>query len=157
MNELISVIIPIYKVEAFLFRCVESVMRQTYENIEIILVDDGSPDNCPGMCDELALKDKRIKVYHKENGGLSDASNYGVERAHGKYIAFIDSDDYISDDYIEYLYNMLKKNDADISCCGYVETSEDTVEFPENCALPEEQTLTGREACFGLFGDLYMS
>jgi len=94
-NPLISVIVPIYNVEEYLNRCVESIVNQTYQNLEIILVDDGSPDNCPQMCDEWAGKDSRIKVIHKENGGLSDARNAGMKIATGDYISFIDSDDWI--------------------------------------------------------------
>ena len=104
-RELISVIIPIYKVEDLLERCVNSVINQTYNNLQIILVDDGSPDNCPKLCDDFAKKDNRILVIHKENGGLSDARNYGIEKAKGKYITFIDSDDYIDDRMIEILYS----------------------------------------------------
>ena len=95
MGELISVIIPIYNVEAYLDECIASVIAQTYSNLEIILVDDGSPDNCPQMCDEWAAKDSRIRVIHKENGGLSDARNAGIDIATGEYIAFVDSDDWI--------------------------------------------------------------
>ena len=95
MNNKISVIIPVYKVEEFLDDCVRSVIAQTHTNTEIILVDDGSPDNCPAMCDSWAEKDKRIKVIHKPNGGLSDARNAGLEIATGEYISFIDSDDWI--------------------------------------------------------------
>jgi len=91
--ELISVIVPIYKVEEYLDRCVRSIAEQTYTNLEIILVDDGSPDGCPAMCDRWAEKDSRIKVIHKENGGLSDARNAGLRIAMGEYISFIDSDD----------------------------------------------------------------
>ncbi len=90
----ISVIIPVYKVEKFLHRCVESVVKQDYKNLEIILVDDGSPDNCPQMCDEWAEKDERIKVVHKKNGGLSDARNAGLNVATGEFVTFLDSDDY---------------------------------------------------------------
>ena len=95
-KDLISIIIPIYKVEKFLDRCVESVVNQTYSNLEIILVDDGSPDNCPYMCDEWAEKDSRIKVIHKLNGGLSDARNEGLKSSTGKYVGFVDSDDWIA-------------------------------------------------------------
>lgn len=95
MNKLISVVVPIYKVEKYLDRCVESIVKQTYKNLEIILVDDGSPDNCPKMCDEWAKKDKRIKVIHKKNGGLSDARNAGLDIMTGEYVTFVDSDDYI--------------------------------------------------------------
>ena len=90
-NPLVSIIVPVYKVEAFLDRCVESLLAQSYENIEIILVDDGSPDACPGMCDVWAEKDHRIQVLHKANGGLSDARNQGVKLARGEYVCFVDS------------------------------------------------------------------
>jgi len=112
---LISVIVPIYKVEEYLDKCVESIINQTYKNLEIILVDDGSPDNCPKMCDEWAKKDSRIVVIHKENGGLSDARNAGIDVAKGKYITFIDSDDYVENNYTEFLYSNLIENNADIS------------------------------------------
>ena len=95
MKELISVIVPVYNVEKYLAKCVESIRKQTYSNLEIILVDDGSPDACPRMCDQFALDDARIKVIHKPNGGLSDARNAGIEAASGAYIGFVDSDDYI--------------------------------------------------------------
>ena len=114
-NPLISVIVPIYKVEEYLDKCVDSIVNQTYTNLEIILVNDGSPDNCPKMCDEWAKKDNRIKVIHKENGGLSDARNAGIDIANGDYITFIDSDDYIELNYVEFLYNNLIQNNADIS------------------------------------------
>ena len=95
MNDLISVIVPIYKVEKYLQKCVDSILAQTYSNLEIILVDDGSPDRCGELCDEYAEKDGRIRVIHKKNGGLSDARNAGIDVAAGKYLAFVDSDDYI--------------------------------------------------------------
>ncbi|MCI7086164.1 glycosyltransferase [bacterium] len=95
MNPLISVIVPIFNVEKYLNRCVDSIINQTYENLEIILVDDGSTDGCPGICDDYAKKDSRIKVIHKENGGLSDARNAGMKTACGEYISFVDSDDWI--------------------------------------------------------------
>lgn len=98
-QSLVSVIIPVYKVEQYLDKCVESVVNQTYKNLEIILVDDGSPDNCPAMCDEWAKKDSRIKVIHKKNGGLSDARNAGLDIATGEYISFLDSDDSFSPDF----------------------------------------------------------
>ena len=99
MNEpLVSVIVPVYKVEKYLDKCIESIVGQTYENLEIILVDDGSPDNCPTMCDEWAQKDSRIKVIHKENGGLSSARNAGLDACTGDYIGFVDSDDWIEPD-----------------------------------------------------------
>ena len=92
----VSFILPIYNVEKYLSECAESILAQTYRDFEILLVDDGSPDNCPALCDEWAKKDSRIKALHKPNGGLSDARNYGLEHAQGDYVVFVDSDDYIS-------------------------------------------------------------
>ncbi len=111
----ISVIVPVYKVEKYLYQCVESIICQTYKNLEIILVDDGSPDNCPEMCDEWASKDSRIKVIHKQNGGLSDARNAGIDVATGRYLFFIDSDDIIEKNCIKDLYDLLVRYDVDIS------------------------------------------
>lgn len=112
MNPLISVIIPIYNVETYLHQCVNSVLNQTYENLEIILVDDGSPDNCPEICDEFATIDKRIKVIHKINGGLSDARNAGLSASTGEFILFLDSDDYwIGSDSIKELSEFLDKQE----------------------------------------------
>lgn len=125
-EDLISVVIPVYNVERYLRKCVDSVCGQTYRNTQIILVDDGSTDNCGKLCDEAAKSDNRITVIHKVNGGLSDARNYGIDIAKGKYITFIDSDDYISEDYLEYLYSLICDNDAEISICGHIKTkSED--------------------------------
>ena len=95
-NELVSVIVPVYKVEPYLDRCVASILAQTYPNLEVILVDDGSPDNCPALCDAWAPRDARIRVIHKKNGGQSDARNVGLDAASGAYISFVDSDDYIA-------------------------------------------------------------
>ena len=127
MKELITVIIPIYQVEKYLENCVNSVLQQTYKNLEIILVDDGSIDRCPQMCDEFAEKDKRIRVIHKTNGGLSDARNAGLDICKGRYITFIDSDDYVSKNYIELLYNALISNDADVSMVGSTKIQEHTL------------------------------
>ena len=115
-HQLISVIIPVYKVEAYLKECVESVLSQTYQNLEIILVDDGSPDNCPEICDEYAAKDKRVKIIHKSNGGLSDARNEGLRASTGEYVLFLDSDDYwIGNESISELCQFLDENQkADI-------------------------------------------
>lgn len=118
VESLISVIIPIYKVELFLDECIASVVRQTHKNMEIILVDDGSPDGCPGICDEWALKDNRIKVIHKLNGGLSDARNAGLELACGEYIAFIDSDDWIEPEMLEKMLCVMEDEQADICACN---------------------------------------
>lgn len=106
---LISIIVPCYKVEEYLPKCINSIINQTYKNLEIFLVDDGSPDNSGKICDEYAAKDSRIKVIHKENGGLSDARNVAIDAAKGEYITFVDSDDYVSTDYIETLYNLVEK------------------------------------------------
>ena len=119
-NDLISVIVPIYNVEKYLSQCIDSIINQTYKNIEIILVDDGSPDSCDEICDEYAKKDDRIKVIHKENGGLSDARNHGIDLATGKYIAFVDSDDYINEQYLEKLYNAIIDNNTQVSQCNFI-------------------------------------
>lgn len=117
--DLVSIIIPVYKVEAYLKECIESVINQTYKNLEIILVDDGSPDNCGQICDKYAYIDNRIKVIHKENGGLSSARNAGLEIATGDYISFIDSDDFMSKDFIEKLHHLCIKNNVEIAVCDY--------------------------------------
>lgn len=145
MNELISVIVPIYKVENYLEKCVNSIINQTYKNLEIILVDDGSPDNCPKICDDLSKKDKRIKVIHKKNGGLSDARNAGIEVAKGKYLSFIDSDDYIDSDMLEYLLTELKNNNADVSICGKYVNYENGNEEKNNDSK-EKVVMDKREA-----------
>lgn len=121
-NPLVSVIIPVYKVENYLSKCVESVLSQNFDGWEAILVDDGSPDNCPALCDDYAKKDNRIKVIHKPNGGLSDARNAGIATANGKYILFLDSDDYLySSTVLAEISNSLKN-----------------ANFPEICYLPNE-------------------
>lgn len=115
---LISVIVPVYKVEKYINKCIKSIVEQTYKNIEIILVDDGSPDECPNICDSWALKDNRIKVIHKENGGLSDARNVGLLKATGQFISFVDSDDWIDMHFLEILYSTMIKTGSDIVECG---------------------------------------
>ena len=108
MGDKISVIVPIYKVENYLHRCVDSIINQTYTNLEIILVDDGSPDNCPMICDEYAKKDSRIRIVHKKNEGVAVARNVGIDIATGKYIMFVDSDDFIENDMIKsMLYDLI--------------------------------------------------
>ena len=125
MKDLISIIVPVYNIEPYLKRCVDSLTNQTYKNLEIILVDDGSPDNCPAMCDAFAEQDCRIKVIHKSNGGLSDARNAGLKIASGDYIAFVDSDDWVSLYIYEMLISVLKEQESDIVECGVLKTSED--------------------------------
>ncbi|RXF69357.1 glycosyltransferase family 2 protein [Arcticibacter tournemirensis] len=117
---LVSVIIPVYKVEKYLRRCVDSVLIQSYSNLEIFLVNDGSPDNCGKICDDYSKADSRIKVIHKENGGLSDARNAAIDLAEGKYITFIDSDDFVTIDYIETLVSLAVSHDADIAVSQFV-------------------------------------
>lgn len=121
---MISVVVPIYKVEEYLEKCIISIENQTYKDLEIILVDDGSPDNCGKICDEYALKDTRIKVIHKVNGGLSDARNAGIDVASGEFISFIDSDDYIHPQMLEVLYNIMQESKADIAVCGFKQVNE---------------------------------
>ena len=121
---MISVIVPVYKVEAYLDRCVRSIVEQTYEDLEIILVDDGSPDNCGVMCDAWAAKDGRVRVVHKPNGGLSDARNTGLAIASGEYISFVDSDDWLASDFYRVMIQTMHEQDCDIVSCGYLPTSE---------------------------------
>ena len=121
MNDsLISVIVPVYKVEEYLDECVQSLINQTYTNLEIILVDDGSPDGCPQMCDDWAMRDARIKVIHKKNGGLSDARNAGLDICTGDYVAFVDSDDWIKPEMYRYMYDAIKREKADICACNII-------------------------------------
>ena len=122
---LISIIVPVYKVEKYLDRCVKSIVSQTYSNLEIILVDDGSPDRCPIMCDTWAEKDNRIKVIHKKNGGLSDARNEGMAISTGELIGFVDSDDWIDKNMYQKLYNAIERDNSDIAACGVEMVWED--------------------------------
>lgn len=128
---LISVIVPIYKVEQYLKQCVESILSQTYTNLEVILVDDGSPDGCPDMCDDFAKEDSRVIVVHKKNGGLSDARNAGLDIASGEYIGFVDSDDFIAKNMYEILIREAEKNNADIALCNYTRVNCNGEKFNE--------------------------
>ena len=116
---MVSIIVPVYKVEKYLKNCIESILAQTYKDFELILVDDGSPDSSGAICDEYAKKDSRIKVFHKENGGASSARNTGLKFAQGEFINFVDSDDTIPVDSLENLVNLQKENNADLVCCTY--------------------------------------
>lgn len=116
---LVSVIVPCYNVEAYLPKCVDSILSQTYTNLEIILVDDGSPDHCGEICEEYARKDNRIRVIHKKNGGLSDARNVAIDVAKGEYITFVDSDDWVADNYVEYLLQLAMQNQSNLSVVQY--------------------------------------
>lgn len=145
MEKLVSVIVPIYKVEKYLEKCLDSIIKQTYKNTEIILVDDGSPDKCGEICDTYINKDNRIKVFHKKNGGLSDARNYGLKKSIGEYILFVDSDDSIEPKMIETLVNTLEKNKSDISMCGFKIIQNDTSKhnqwFDQDTVLSKEEAL----------------
>ncbi len=144
MQELISVIIPVYNVGKYLQRCIDSVLRQTYQNLEIILVDDGSEDVSGDICEFNKSKDRRIQVIHKENGGQSDARNTGIAVAAGEYITFLDSDDYVASDYVEYLYTLIRIYHADISTCKNVKVSIE--EEREMVSRGEPLILNGVEA-----------
>lgn len=109
----ISIIVPVYKVEKYLHRCIDSILSQSFTDFELILVDDGSPDNCGKICDEYAQKDSRVRVFHKPNGGVSSARNLGLDKAQGKWVTFIDSDDYVESDYLQELYKSQTDNRVD--------------------------------------------
>ncbi|MBX4263673.1 glycosyltransferase [Clostridium estertheticum] len=152
-NPLISIIVPIYNVEVYIRNCVDSILGQSYENLEIILVDDGSPDKCGDICDEYRSKDKRIKVIHKKNGGLSSARNAGIDIASGDYLGFIDSDDWIESDMYESLYNALTSHKADISVCGrYIVEADKITTISDN---EKAEVFTRREALSELVLDEY--
>lgn len=142
-DETISVIVPVYKVEKYIRKCIDSIINQTYKNLEIILVDDGSPDNCPQICDEYAQKESRIKVIHQENMGVSVARNNGIEIATGKYIGFVDSDDYIESTMFEDLLDALVKNDAQMSICNF-NVITDKEKYIRN-KYPNEKTYNKKE------------
>lgn len=144
--ELISIIVPVYKVEPYLDKCVSSIVNQTYKNLEIILVDDGSPDNCPAMCDAWAEKDNRIRVIHKLNGGLSDARNAGMSVATGELMAFVDSDDWINVRYVEYLHQAILKTGADISACDLREVYDETEMDEDPVTMPQIEIATPEDA-----------
>lgn len=118
-SPLISIIVPVYKVENYIHTCVDSVIRQSFTNWELLLVDDGSPDNCPAICDDYAQKDTRIKVIHKINGGVATARNLGLDLAQGEYISFLDGDDFWHLEYLQILLNLCKMQNADIAQCNY--------------------------------------
>ena len=148
MDALISVIIPVYRVEAYLHRCMDSVLAQTYENMEIILVDDGSDDGCPVICDAYAEQDGRVRVIHQKNAGLSGARNTGIEAAKGGYLAFVDSDDYLASDFLARLYEACVKTGSDMSVCRW--------EYVKGEAIPEKgsgetRIFTGRQMLANLY------
>jgi len=140
MNDLISVIVPIFNVEQYLEKCINSLINQTYKNIEIILVDDGSTDKSSKICDKYASQDNRIKVIHKQNGGISSARNTGMNIAKGKYYSFVDADDMVANDFYESLYTLLKKYNADISVCDYIRIYDYEFDIPEIQEVVTEYT-----------------
>lgn len=148
MKELISVIVPVYNVEKYIGKCIDSIIAQTYDNLEIIIVDDGSADSCPQICDEYAVKDSRIKVIHKANGGLSDARNAGIDASCGDYIGFVDSDDCIEPDMYEKLYNALVSGNADMAVSNftYVDDGYNPIE-ERNALMPvKDEVISAKEA-----------
>ena len=128
-NQLISIVVPVYNVEEYLKQCLDSILEQTYSNWELILVNDGSTDSSGLVCQEYAEKDARIRYFEKENGGLSDARNYGIEQAQGEYLTFVDSDDFLDASHLSVLYNALVNNDADISIANYANYQTSTATF----------------------------
>jgi len=124
----ISIIVPIYNVEEYLEKCIKSILNQSFKEFELILVDDGSPDKCGEICDNYLNLDNRVKVIHKENGGLSSARNAGLKIANGEYVAFVDSDDWIEDIMYEKLYNIIQKNNADIAQCKYLKAFDENIQ-----------------------------
>ena len=165
-QSLISIVVPVYNVEKYLRECVDSILAQTYPEFELLLIDDGATDSSGRICDEYAERDSRIRVFHKENGGLSDARNYGMDRIKGEYITFIDSDDLVGKDYLEILLRMAKEHKADISALGTI-VFEDGGELPACTICDDVIVETADEAIldmllrknFGLsaWGKLYAS
>lgn len=149
--ETISVIVPVYNIEKYIERCVKSIINQTHTSLQIILVDDGSTDSSGKICDKLKNEDARIEVIHKTNGGLSDARNCGIDRAHGKYIAFVDGDDYIDEDIYEILYKVICDYNADIVSCGFYEEFTDKTNI--RCYNKETMVLNQLGAYEALFED----
>lgn len=153
---MISIIVPIYKVEKYLRRCIESLLNQDYHDIEIILVDDGSPDNCGIICDEYANKDTRIKVIHQKNGGLSAARNSGIDIAHGDYLMFVDSDDWVEKNYCSMALQKAKETESDIVVFGYNDVFNDRI-VKRSIATKDEKKYTTKEALKELHGGKILS
>ena len=151
MDPLISIIVPVYNMEDYLARCVDSILEQGYQNIEVILINDGSLDRSGKICDHYSSKDKRVRVIHKGNGGLADARNSGLAAARGEYITFIDSDDHVDPGYVRYLYRLLEDNGAAVSVCEFM--YEDTAGniTTHKCSREFLLEFTGEEACINQF------
>lgn len=145
MEDLVSIVVPVYNVEKYLKKSIESILNQTYKNIEILLVDDGSTDSSGKICDSFSKVDPRIRVFHKANGGLSDARNFGIEQMKGQYVAFIDSDDYISKDYVWKLYSSIKNNDSEVSICSFSLVDEKGEKIKDELLDSGEICLTGQQ------------
>lgn len=142
---LLSIIVPVYDVENYLQKCIDSILAQTVTDFELILVDDGSPDNCPALCDAAAAKDARIRVIHQKNGGLSAARNAGLDAARGAWIGFVDSDDYIAPEMYETLYKAVQSTGADLALCDYVKVDETGALCTQTHVAVPQEILTGRE------------
>ncbi|WP_160689425.1 glycosyltransferase [Clostridium sp. C2-6-12] len=153
-NDLISIIVPVYNVEKYLPQCINSLINQTFKNLEIILVDDGSLDTSGEICDEFSKIDNRIIVIHKENNGLSSARNAGLEIAKGDYIGFVDSDDWLDENMYEILFKLIKDNDSDISCCKFFKAADSDEKIP---IINNEiiQSFTNIEGLNNFYTDLY--
>ena len=142
---LLSIIVPVYDVERYLPKCMDSILAQTFTDFELILVDDGSPDNCPALCDAAAAKDARIRVIHQKNGGLSAARNAGLDAARGAWIGFVDSDDYIAPEMYEAMYHAVQSTGADLALCDYVKVDETGALCTQTHVAVPQKSLTGRE------------
>ena len=142
---LLSIIVPVYDVENYLQKCIDSILAQIFTDFELILVDDGSPDNCPALCDAAAAKDARIRVIHQKNGGLSAARNAGLDVARGEWIGFVDSDDYIAPEMYETLYKAVQSTGADLALCDYVKVDETGALCTQTHVAVPQKSLTGRE------------
>jgi len=150
-ENLVSVIIPVYNVEKYLDKCVESVINQTYKNLEIILVDDGSPDACPQMCDNWVKKDKRIKVIHKQNGGQGSARNMALDVCKGDYICFVDSDDFVEPDYVQELLSACLNNNADIAICKIRNINESTYTQKDETPFSSSISVSGNNIVYDAY------
>lgn len=154
MEDLVTVIVPVYQVKEYLAKCIESILEQTYSNIEVILIDDGSNDGSEKICDTFANIDSRVKVIHQKNKGVSAARNIGLENSNGKYICFIDADDYIDEKYISELYKMCKENEADISICGICNVLNNK---PSNKSNEIQKVYKANEAIQEVFKEKYFN
>lgn len=145
MDKIVSVIVPVYNVEQYLEQCLDSIIKQTYSSLEILIINDGSTDQSGEIASRYAGLDDRIILLEKKNGGLSDARNYGLDRVSGDYIMFVDSDDYIEADMVEYLLNVIEKADAQIAVCGYRIVGEDGENLPDWESFPKEKVVCSRD------------